>query len=1192
MVASSSSGKKAGRPAPSPHSWLSALIGICLWLGCVAATTGLVSGVVWGLRTSSTPKLADVNGWLWGSQDQKSAALREAYASVHPDSKDARWMAIEKFLGQLASNRSESKSDDWLEVLDEQRFRDRVMRSPWGRSQSLMDRRALAAQRIQQFSIESPTEFRQIDIVSIVPWGQGQELGGSTPFKDEVLVFTFADRGYSGGEPVLFWMHEVAGQWKLVDWEAVDGGLSEAESAALWAIALRDTASPQYTGAHDALRKADALPYSDHAEFERQLRRAELLSDAVISKDAFHETVKDQLLYMIINRWNNRSRYDEVRRVAKLFHDPDRIPGIHALNATACQNLGDPDEALAISEHVEQLVGMRASLLRLRARILQQLGRREDALSEWRRLADLEPDDSMHLIQLLRLLPKSRRTEVFDRIKSSKKPAELASQFALYDSDQVTTAEMRDLSDFVAKTAPDSSEAREIQIVRLKKEHMHREAAALYRQAIDRETDPLTKRQNWSGYLQEMNLAGELLAGFAEHPEPRTAFRILINGVDDDEMMYSIEDLAPLLAVYRQVQPDDPWLFYYEGHLASDDHRFADADAAYAKAETMALELKQAAKPAPAKGDNDDETESGGANDESERLLSEVRFRRCQARYELGEDVEILIHYKHDDSVYRTLANLAVQNRHWPALVRLNQEFAKHNRRDPWLIFYGARVSFGERDFPATREKLQSVQRREAEAPYLKYSREQLEREIAAAENSDPLAEFSQAVDQPAAFHRIANQLAEDKDWEKLDKLLELSQGTVADADLLMVRLDQVWSRLDDAKLIELLTPWPVAAMSKQSYLESTWRERMIRSLVRLHRWDEATEKAVVERQRFDNVWPLVMVLAAQRDAAGIARLLDDDEDLARSWSVRDFATDPLLRPILVDDGFAELRKDRPLALPVHKGGDSLLILMRHPQELSEQWLRDRFKLDQSDVDAPAEISQISPDLFVIKTQGTRFAVQSASQPFFSPEFVERAPFQRRRSDYPLEVKSVIDLQSAWLRIVRLSSDDYQPWNSGAMSAREAGAKLLTDQVVGAIYAPAYLYPQQSFLIPLGVTQSQVVASRRSFPDLDPHAVSVAMPTHPIRQDSEIKHRFLDLANHSPADGLQLTIQVRLGNQEIPLTAPFKVVAVRYGRFDVCEIVANYARPDAHPIFPEIRPGIQWIVSVDDVVGIEEEGRK
>ena len=1163
-----------------PSSWRVPFFWVGMWLTSVAIATGLVSSVVLFVRSSSTPRQADIDGWQWGSRDRKLAELRETFSGKRPVIVDPRQAEIESFLKEVTARTVGDAEAKWLQMLDVDRFRNRFLSSPWVASMSLIDRRALMSQDINALTIEGPNQFHKIEIIRIVPWAQ---VGGVSSRADETLVFTLAHQGYQDGEPVLFWLREIAGQWKLVDWEIVDGGSSESEWAGIWEFVTRDKLHPSCQISHNYLLRADALPYQDEAEYEKLLRLTE--------ECRVPAPVEDLLRYKILNRWSLRSRHDEVLRLAKQVRDPEHIPGILLVHAKACQRLGETDAALALADRLEHLIGFRPDVAEFRAQLLKRSHRLEEALTEWRRLADFEPDRVSYLTELYRLLPKSERNTVIERIKLQKEPGTVALQFAWQNSDRMAPAMLQDLSQFVKNAAPNSSEARELEVLRLRKNFQYRAAAALYREAAEREEDSEERQRLWGSYLREMNMAGELLAGFAEHPDQKSALQEIVNGTDDDDLTIPVDDLIPLLAVYREKHPNDPWLLYCEGYVAFDQNRFADADKSFAESERLVSEQMKAGEKSPpgtptrqaGRPSHETPDEGNADGDNLEELIGLTRRQRCRVRYELGEDVDVLVEYQHDEAAYQSLANLALQYGHWPVLERLNRAYASVKPDDQWLLFYETRALLAAKKFVAVREKLQVMARRESKIPLLKYWREQLERELFTAQHSDPMDAHRLSQDRSAAFNQLSNKLLVDRNWTVLEKLCDQQSAGGNDPSANFARLEMAWRRSDDAKLVQLLIPWPTSTIARQQYLESTWRERLIESLLQLQRWDEAHEKAKDANQRFGEAWPLIMTYVARRNAEGITQLLNDDESLVEEWSGKDFAANSHLRPVLMDDAFSDLRKQRHFAMPDYQAGEALLLFLREPMELSESWLLNRLTDPKNSAESAPKISQVSATTFVIHWKGMRFAVAAVAEPYFTPEFLNGPAFANRPHD---GMASLFDQQRAHLRLIPLIADDPQLWDSSSTMVRELGARLLNPDVVGAMHIPKF--SSLNHVVTLNDRLSDLLASRVPFPQLGTSTMTLRGDQTSKRLSTE-KRRTLENLAELPQpldDSVQVEVELQLCDSDIPMTAPFRVLEVRRRRYGGYQLVVEYVGKEHFPGFPELHAGIQYVVPLDHVASV------
>lgn len=1142
-----------GVPKVARQPWLTPLVGVGLWLASVTAMTGLVSGVLWSLQASGTPAKAELDRWQWGSREQKLAALREAYRDRRPVITDPRREEIEKFLTEVTKTNDVIGEGAWVGALDEARFRKRIQESPWGRSLSWFDGRQLKGKSISEFSVVSPNQVTSLKLMHIAPWAGG----------DETLVFTLIRQGYHEVEPVLFWLSQSDGHWKLVDWEWVDSGWSESESAAQWVAMSGDPLGNSFELAMFELRGADGLEYSQRDEYEQSLRETESypLPSAVV----------DYTRYLLMNRWSQRGRPVEVLRLAALIQEPDRVPGVHLLKATACQRLGKTEEAFAALDHLEKLVGFRPSLAVSRAHMLQQARRREDALAQWRRLADFDTGEQSYLSELLRLLPKSKRSEVLDRIKSYNEPLKLAAEVARFNQYQLEEPFLNELSKFAKSIAPESAEARQIEILRLESNDQYAAAAALSRQTAEQETDKAKQKSHWYAYLTQMHRAGELLAGFANHPDPKTAFQDLVSGMEDGEAIVDVEELPPLLAAYREKQPNDPWLSYYEGYCAAEKNRFADADNSFAAAERL-LPMQQ---PNATEDDENDDDLSG--------LRNLLRDQRCRVRYELGQGVAALEAYNRHEAAYQSLAQIAVQYRHWNVLIRLNQSFAIQQPRNLWLTYYEARNLLAAKNFDAVRGKLQVLKARQSETPGLNYYREQLELDLLVAEVPDPVAAYARSHDHAAAFNRLSQKMLAEREWDNLEKLCQQNRAGPNNPEVLFVRLEQAWRQNDHLKLITLLTPWPTETFSQRKYFETTWRDRLVRSLLRLNRWDDAHRIAQESYRLHDEAWPLAMTYVAQKNAGEISRLLREDDSFAETWKYRDFGTDPDLRAILLDDAFAELRQQQEFTLPNYRDGESLTLLLRQPIELTESWLRERL----SQPETPVEIVRTSKTSLVVIWKGRRFQLLMTPTPFFPAEFVERQVPPESRPRPSSDPFSVFLEQQAYLVIMPLRGDSNEPWNSPSVTARELGSRLLNDNVAGALYRQ----PNSPFrfLIPLTENSAAALASRKPLFEVEPRGFDLRITPEdnrlPLDQQQALRKLFE--TSRTEADPQTIRVKVLIVNDQIRIFENFRVTDIRRQRYGGYELIAEYTGPNPNARFPELRPGIKFVFPIEQVFQLQ-----
>ncbi len=1163
MAQTESPSTRSGRSVPAQRRKLTPLIAVGLWLASVTVMTGLFSGVMWFLRASGTPTQATLDGWLWNSRDKKLTTLRDAYNGRQPLITDPHRDEIEQFLVEATKSKDPIGEGTWVGVLDEGRFRRRMLQTPWASSLSWLDRRRLNAQPIHDLSLVTPNQITHLKILQIVPWAG----------TDETLVFTLAQQAYHEHEPVLFWLCQVNGNWRIVDWEWIDSGQSESASAGHWAVLSGDPLFGSYLTAITKLREADQMQYSQRAEYERCLR------DAAACQ--VPNSVADYMRYLIMHRWSSRYRPEEVRRLADLVLEPDRVPGVHVLRAMANQQLGKTEESLAGFDHIEKLIGFRPNLIESRAHLLQRLRRRDDALAEWRRLADFDPGEQSYLSELLRLLPKNKRSEVLDRIKAQPEPLKLAAAVARFNRYQADEAFLKELSQFAQSVAADSAEAREIEVVRLECSNQYLAAAALSRKAAEQQSDKPKQRQDWNQYLRQMHLAGELLAGFAAHPDPKAAFHDLVVGLDEGEAMIELAELPPLLAAYREKQPNDPLLLYYEGLFEADKRRFAEADQKYAAAERL-LPPEKPKKPATGFGQSEDEDD---ANDEDDvdGLRYQLRYHRCLARYDMGHAVEALEEYGRDESVYQTLANLAAQYHHWAILGRLNQSFAIQQPQSLWLTYYEARILLAAKKFDAARGKLLVLNTRQKEVPGITYRIKELETDLLLAEVPDPIVAYQRSVDYEAAFNRLSHKLLAEREWDTLTKLCQQNRAGAKSHEVVSMQLEQAWRQQDHAGLVKLLTPWPTEALSQRPYVEPIWRERLVRSLLRLNRWEEAHQHAQESHRLHEEIWPLVMTDVARNNAGEIAKLLREDESFAESWKYREFATDPELKAVLQHPNFAAIRQQQEFVLPNYRTGESLVLLCRKPAALSESWLRQRL----APADVAVEIKVLAPTSFVVTWKNRRFQIVSFPTRYFSDEFVDRMVPLQTRLRPSQDPASIYLEQQTQLVIVPLKDDVNETWIGSSVSAREVATQLLCSDVVAAIHARAG--ESLKSMIPIDEHSADQLASRRLLSELNPKCIELRHLPNFFHLDPEKKRTLIKLleARRTESNPPPFRVDVLMIDDQLKIWEPFRVTDIRRQRFGNYELIAEYSGKLPNLRFPELRPGVKFVVPIDQVYNFE-----
>jgi len=1173
MSTSETSQLTLNQPRAARRKWLTPLVGLAIWLGTVMTISAVISMSIWRINATSIPTSADLDSWLWKSRDAKLAALREVYNGT-PDFGDEQCVSIEKFLQQGQAGQPAADEVKWIKLIDANRFRARIMRCPWMNSINILQRQILAEQPVEHFSVDDLGAFHEIKIVRVVPWGRGgNTIGRPEGAEDLVLAYGLGSRTYSESEPLLFWLADAGGQWKLVDWEFVDSGSSESESAALLESASQHRLANGFREMSQYLRAADATRYADEDEFRRQLKKAEGCQ--------LPPQIEELGRYMLINRWSNRDNPDEVRRLQQQVKDPDRMPGFHLIEIKVCEKLGDSENALAKIAHLEQLIGLRPQLIKSRAKLLEWSDRRDDAVVQWRRVVEFEPDVIWNLNELSRLLPDSQRDEIVQQIKKSREPVKLAYQFASYGMHRLKLETLRELAAFVKEKAPGSLEDQGLEVQCLVKNNDHVAAAELYRQSAERGTDQESQDRDWTAYFRQMSQAGRIVEAFKAHPNPARAFQMLMVRDDDDDDRGIDDDQLPIiLDVLRQKASQDPWIQFYDGKLAADQQRFEEARRIFAALDEWLPDLKKNRTPDGEKTEDgqaksDDESDSFGL----ESLEMQLRYQRCRVEYELGEDVETLEHYKGNEAAYNILSNLAHQYQHWDTLDRLNQTFARTNPNNPWLFSNQTRVLIARRKFDEARHKLRSLASREAKEAWLKYTRESLEREISEAETPVRTIDLLQGVKSPAVFKQLSRELLQEQNWDKLDQLCANYSESVSDPEFKNVQLEQAWRRSDDDRFIQLMATRSNAA---KSYAETTWREREVRSLMRLGRQAEADQKAVGLWHHFGQHWPLVLTLVNKQDVAGLTTLLESDEQLASAWEYHDFFQDPILRKVLVDDAFESMRQGKKISLPLSYHGELVVLLLREPMVLNEELLGERLT-SLATGQKPLQVTQVSSDKWIVDQNRCRFLVVASAEPYFSLQMVNDRLFDLRKDESPEETSGVFKEQTAYVQIVPILMDNDEPWDAAMRGIREIGSLLLNPKVagvatrdrIGTRLQVVRLEPSQ-----LDLPTSDALSEAR----LNGKGRLIRENYLPPSLTAHKRQQLTALASGKEPISPSTTATIQLCAVPRLLTIPVVVNAIRLNYGQV-ELVVEYQGDSPAPI-PELRRGLSFTVSLDQVADV------
>jgi tetratricopeptide (TPR) repeat protein len=379
-------------------------------------------------------------------------------------------------------------------------------------------------------------------------------------------------------------------------------------------------------------------------------------------------------------------------------------------------------------------------------------------------------------------------------------------------------------------------------------------------------------KADWLAVLRQAADPQQLLLTIADEVRNRS-------GVDPKEAAPAADTLDALVAAYRKVRPADPWAAYYEAEARFLRKQYVQAAAV--------LETVLASAP-----------EAAGA---------EFQRAYVQAMLEAGKSVEA---YGKAPDPLAALKQLAWQlqvKKDWTTMKGLVAAHRSRVPKDAWGPYYQAIVtSEGE-------GRHDDADALFAEA--LKFADDGQRGQIrharvsARAKDGKGLLAYEQADDRKQVFNQLAWLYSGEKKPDELEKLVAAHRRALPtdpilsfwEAEVLFLRKDYAAA---EAKLTESRAMIP-------RDLEHMTRDRLVRSLIRQGRHEQALRQTRTSDQKVDDPYYRLMGLAAKGDVAEAMPLMSELIE-NEGYELAELYEDEDIGPALAADAMKPVREKYP----------------------------------------------------------------------------------------------------------------------------------------------------------------------------------------------------------------------------------------------------------------------------------------
>jgi len=922
----------------------------------------------------------------WDTAEQRRAALVAAFDGQRREIQDADLPEILRLLDEIASTSRNADAAGFRRLQDFDGFIERIARYPGQKSLTLLDRAVFKFQIPMQSTGVGDVE--RFDLVHL-----------DRPAPDQAIAYAYAFNDQIRGDPYRLLLCRTSDGWRVQDWERVATGWSQAEHYARALAAGDDAGLNRYDRVWTQLE--DVETWIESEEFERAKNRLKSIEETPIPP-----LLVPMTQWRIAQLYSQMEAWDECLSVCAQVDEADCVPEIHTLRATSLNWLDRHEEALSAIERAERAAGFSVDTFELKAEILSALGRQDEAIDCRRRLAEFLPDDVVLVSDYYDVLPPERRAEVLDVLRLAEDPAAMAIEWTnwwMYRDDEGLLSM---LQGFVREHSPDSLHAVALDGRVAEYQGRWDAAAECYRTAAERETDVETRRGHWTSFLNAMVKDGRAVEAYRIMPDAPSALLDLALGVEAGYARISIEDLPELLEAHRERMPADPWLHYLAGVLA--DHR---GDLATAEQE-FALSV--------------------GSDEGAAARHRDVMIRQAKL-------IEAYRAYAGIPNVFAELAARCRDDRDATGLEQLLEEHRTMSPDDPWIAYYAAILEqLSGREEAALEQLGQMAKDDDAD---LGWSVRHFRAELLLALGRWREAYASSSAPEETFFH-LAWELHRRRKWSALNELCEQHRAAFPDErGCLTWSLDCAWEQGDDSHVVEMLTPWP-DLLSESASDTDVARVRLVTSLLRLGRSDEAFERAREFADADADHLPLFVALNHQRQWDELARVLEDPAVAERFLDEFRWGDSSHLRNLRWDAAAAELRQRFPLPLPEPDFGGLVVLLTSKPQRIDEDRLREL----ASDVE-PFEVRVLPapPDEAVLEVRTSAGRIVVAAGPGV---YANEASVKRLLPRHT-ELAAVLREHDGWVLVQGVETAEPQDRLLLESVVRQLAA-LLVDDIEGA----------------------------------------------------------------------------------------------------------------------------------------------
>jgi hypothetical protein len=829
------------------------------------------------------------------------------------------------------------------------------------------------------------------------------------------------------------WIVRADRGWRLYDWEHVPFGMRKSADWALSFAHEGEHGLEEVYAAFDDIAAADArLAEWDHDQAEASLRQA-------AGRRVLPE-YKNFVALSIAYTWSRAGRSHEFLEACRKVSEPRDVPGALYGQALAWQQLGQHQRSLEMAQRYETAIGGGPLAAELQATSLTALRRFDEAAAQWQKLLAHDRENTTALLALAGVLSDDQTDVLRQRVLRCSSPADTAVTLAeslVYRENSPTLSAMLAV---VAELEPQSPRHLGLQAMIASHEGRTEQAAALYLEAYGRDDEE--QRERWHNEFVDVFIsAGQWEEAYRRAPDSAAAFEQLAGAYSSGDYDFPRPVFARIVAAHRAAHPDDPWGAYYQADLLIDDEQHDEAIDLL----RGALAKRNEAGSADDGGDGEDSYLDGALND-----------RLADALIAIGRHLEAYRSYEPRDEAFSAIADRC-RWREQPAALR--EVIAEHRRAqpsDPWLVFYEALLQMLDKRHDLA-EALLARCGTTADDEALR-SRSRSERISNAIAAGNLLALYEQLDDPEGDLQEIAALLRGRENWGDLSRLIDAAgKRGVSEEALAAQELELYWARGDYQGIADRFFPEGLP----RGALRADWRgeglrDKLLRSLLRLGRLDDAEALAQRWERELGKTLPLLLVAVKRGDAEQIAQRLEDYVATEGAARLDRLYLDEDVGDILLREDFRQLRLKHPPGVFYPAMAGQIVLLLRAAPALDEAALRE---LLSRGLQADAELEQLPRDLgatavrsFVLRSGGRRVLIAWQSAAYMTRETTTEYKFE----DHSL--RDALQSHAAWLEVAGIDAGNK---DAASALARSVASLLLPEckPLAVSVSSPGRLLP-------------------------------------------------------------------------------------------------------------------------------------